>query len=136
MAKGFANQLPVAYEYNIYELPTTIKQKYRNRTVPHWVEYEDSIAYTYDKKLSPQMVERIRGSNQLIKMLERYINLHREILSLEYSIPRKNQVPNRKKSFVILRDWEEAGAKSNKFCSIFKDLETGCKFWYLLSCLL
>jgi hypothetical protein len=42
MAMGYSMDLPVAYEYNPYELPETIKSKFLGQEVPHWKEFEES----------------------------------------------------------------------------------------------
>jgi hypothetical protein len=66
MALGYRDDLPVAYEYNTYELPQSIQRKFLSNTVKHWREFEKGKVGKYEKQLLPEVVSMTGGNDKLI----------------------------------------------------------------------
>lgn len=111
MAIGYEKDLPVAYEYNIYELPYSIKAKYINNALPYWTEFKNQKKKQQDTKenLIPTHILSKVNNPKAIEIFQRYIELHKEILELEYLDKEMVEKSPRRKKYIILRNWEGAG---------------------------
>lgn len=72
MALGYRDDLPVAYEYNTFELPPTIQKKFVSNAVKHWRDFEKEHPRTFEKQLSPDVISTVGGQDNLIGTVSFY----------------------------------------------------------------
>ncbi len=80
MALGYRDDLPVAYEYNSYELPSSIRNKLQSGAVAHWREHDLNNAPIYEP-LPKETLSRVASNDKVAALLARYVSIHNMLLS-------------------------------------------------------